>query len=222
MEAKVISLARDEERLKKTLSQCKDTDRHAYYCLDLTDYKQVQEEVGEIITQYEKLDGVINSAGISATLPFKLTSPDKMEQYMQTNVNAGLNLIRLLHKKKALQSGSSIVFIASVMGIVGEAGKTLYGMTKGALIAATKSLAIEFAQRNVRINAISPGVVETPLSQKSYYSKDDKLLKQVKSHHPLGLGKPEDVANACIYLLSDASRWVTGTNIPVDGGYTAR
>jgi NAD(P)-dependent dehydrogenase (short-subunit alcohol dehydrogenase family) len=112
--------------------------------------------------------------------------------------------------------------MASVMGMVGEAGKTLYGMTRGALIAAAKSMALEFAPREVRVNSISPGVVETPLSQNSYYSKDEKLLEQVKNQHPLGLGKPGDVANACVYLLSDASRWVTGSNLTIDGGYTAR
>ena len=106
--------------------------------------------------------------------------------------------------------------------MVGEMGKTVYSLTKGALIAGAKSLALELAMRNIRVNTISPGVVITPMSQNAVYSQDEESFSRVKNLHPLGLGKPEDVANACIYLLSDASRWVTGTNLVVDGGYTAR
>ena len=222
MGAKIIALGRNEERLQETITQTSDPDTHTYYSIDLVNYQEVEGKIKEIIAQHGNIDGMVNNAGISATLPFKLTSPSKMEPYMQTNVIAGLNLVRLLYKKKYLNAKGSIILMASVMGMVGEAGKTLYGMTKGALIAAAKSMAVEFAPREVRVNSISPGVVETPLSQNSYYSKDEKLLEQVKSQHPLGLGKPEDVANTCVYLLSDASRWVTGTNLTIDGGYTAR
>jgi NAD(P)-dependent dehydrogenase (short-subunit alcohol dehydrogenase family) len=90
------------------------------------------------------------------------------------------------------------------------------------LIAASKSLAVELAGRKIRVNCISPGVVETPLSQKSVYSQNEESLNKIKSYHPLGFGSTEDVANACIYLLSEASKWITGINLIVDGGYSAR
>jgi NAD(P)-dependent dehydrogenase (short-subunit alcohol dehydrogenase family) len=108
------------------------------------------------------------------------------------------------------------------MGVAGENGKTLYSMTKGALIAAVKSMSIELAPRKIRVNCISPGVVETPMSKSAVYSKDEDSLNRTKSLHPLGIGHPEDVANACIFLLSDASKWITGTNLVIDGGYLAR
>ena len=222
MGANIIGLGRNEERLKETLDLCSNPGSHFIYSVDLTDYEMTREKIDEILSNHTKIDGMINSAGISTTSPFKLSSPDKMEHFIQTNVTSALNLVRLAHKKKLLNPGSSIVFLASVMGMVGEIGKTMYGMTKGALIAATKSMALEFASKNIRVNCLSPGVVETPLSKKSYYSQDEKLLEHVKSNHPLGLGKPEDIALACIYLLSDASSWMTGANIPLDGGYTAR
>ena len=95
-------------------------------------------------------------------------------------------------------------------------------MTKGALISATKSLALELASKKIRINSISPGVVKTTMSENAIYSRNEQALKMIKEKHPLGLGSPEDVANACVFLLSDAAKWITGTNLIVDGGYTTR
>jgi len=108
------------------------------------------------------------------------------------------------------------------MGVAGENGKTLYSLTKGALVAAVKSMAIELAPRKIRVNAISPGVVESPMSRSAVYSRDAASLNKIQSLHPLGLGKVDDVANACIFLLSDASAWITGINLIVDGGYLAK
>ncbi|MCK5765555.1 MAG: SDR family oxidoreductase, partial [Bacteroidales bacterium] len=160
---------------------------------------------------------------ISTTLPFRRVTPEKMNLFFQNNVTMGFNLCRLVAQKKLMaKNGGSIIFISSVMGIVGETGKVLYGMTKGALIAGTKSLAVELARKKIRVNCISPGVVISPMSENAIYSKDEESLSKIESLHPLGLGKPEDVANACIFLLSDGSGWITGTNLIVDGGYTAR
>ena len=108
------------------------------------------------------------------------------------------------------------------MGVVGENGKALYSMTKGALVATTRTLAIELAGKKIRVNSISPAVVETPMSKNAIYSRNEESLNKIKKLHPLGLGQPEDIANAAVFLLSDASRWITGTNLVVDGGYLAR
>ena len=128
----------------------------------------------------------------------------------------------LLNKLHFSEDGGSIVFISSVMGVVGENGKTLYSMTKGALISAVKSMSVELAPRKIRVNAISPGMVETPMSKNAIYSRNEESLDKLRKMHPLGFGKPEDVANASVFLLSDASRWITGTNLIVDGGYLAK
>ena len=95
-------------------------------------------------------------------------------------------------------------------------------MTKGALVAGMRSLACELAKKNIRVNTVSPGVVVTPINEHLPHIADPEKRKILEEQHLLGLGKPEDVANACIYLLSDASRWVTGINLVIDGGYTAR
>ncbi|MCD4723630.1 MAG: SDR family oxidoreductase [Bacteroidales bacterium] len=220
--AKLILMGRNTERLKETLTSLDDENKHLMYPLDLLDYDKLEEVLNDIESKLGNIDGVINCAGISTTLPFRRVTPEKMELFFQNNVAMGFNLCRLLIKKKLMaKNGGSIIFISSVMGIVGETGKVLYGMTKGALIAGTKSLAIELARKNIRVNCISPGVVESPMSEKAIYSKDEASLNRIKDMHPLGLGKAEDVANACIFLLSDGSGWITGTNLIVDGGYTA-
>jgi NAD(P)-dependent dehydrogenase (short-subunit alcohol dehydrogenase family) len=108
------------------------------------------------------------------------------------------------------------------MGVAGEKGKTLYSLTKGALISSVRSLAIELANRRIRVNTVSPGVVDSPMSRSAVYSRDDEALNRIRLLHPLGLGEPDDVANACLFLISDASKWITGTNVVVDGGYLAK
>lgn len=108
------------------------------------------------------------------------------------------------------------------MGVVGESCKVTYSLTKGALISGVRSLAVEYAPKNIRFNCVSPGIIETPINTNQAYLKDPELRAQFEAKHLLGLGKTTDISNACIYLLSDASRWVTGQNLIVDGGYTVR
>ena len=223
MGARVILLGRNEGRLKETLDYMNIPSQHLTYSVDLVDYEKVQNAVKQVIAKVGKIHGLINCAGISTTLPFNLSKPEKMDEYFHTNVHSAMNLTRIVTKQSNIsEEGASIVFISSVMGIVGENGKSLYSMTKGAIVAGARSLAIELAPRKIRVNCISPGVVESPMSKSAVYSRNDESLNKISVLHPLGLGMPEDVANACIYLLSDASRWVTGTNLIVDGGYSAR
>jgi NAD(P)-dependent dehydrogenase (short-subunit alcohol dehydrogenase family) len=223
MGANVILFGRNQERLNETLNCMDNITNHLIYSVDLLEYEKMDDILSEIIKQKGKVHGLVNCAGISTTLPLKMITPQKMDDFFHTNVHSSLNITKLVIKRASFsEDGGSIIFISSVMGFVGESGKTLYAMTKGALIAASKSLAIELADRKIRVNSISPGVVDTPLSQKSVYSHNEESLNKIKGYHPLGLGDTEDVANACIFLLSDASKWITGINLIVDGGYSAR
>lgn len=223
MGAKVILLGRNNERLKETIEMMIEPSRHFKYSIDLVEYNKVEEVINDAVAKFGKFHGLINCAGISITLPFKYMTPEKMDEYFHANVHTSMNLTRLMISQSYIsEKGASIIFISSVMGYVGEIGKSLYSMTKGALIAGARSLAIELAPRIIRVNCISPGVVVTPMSKKAIYSKNEESLNKIKALHPLGLGQTRDIANACIYLLSDASKWVTGTNLLVDGGYTAK
>lgn len=222
--AKIILLARDQKRLEETKDCLINSEDHLIISVDISDYDQMESKIQEIKKEVNKIDGIVHAAGISSTIPLRSINEKKLRDHFEINVNASIILTKyLLSRRHALvREGASIVFISSVMGSVGEVGKTAYAMTKGALIAGVKSLAIELALKSIRVNAVSPGVVITPLSSVSFYSQNKERLDKIRAIHPLGLGKPEDVANACAYLISDASKWVTGTNIIVDGGYTAR
>jgi len=221
--AKVILLGRNKERLIETFSLMGKNENSSFYSIDLTLYDEVNQVIKDIVTKYNKIDGLVNCAGISTTISFNMVKPEKLDMFFQANVYSAINITKIITNRNYFsENGGSIVFISSVMGVVGEVGKSIYCLTKGALIAGAKALALELAPRKIRVNCISPGVVETPLSKNAIYSRNEESLKRIKEMHPLGLGQPEDVANACVFLLSDAARWITGTNLIVDGGYLAR
>ena len=222
MGAKVALIGRNQERLEETRKQLSG-EGHLVISYDLTDLEHQKELVSDIVSKIGPVDGLVNCAGISATLPFKLMKPEKVEELFRTNVFATIELTRqVLGVKNVNKEGASVIFFASVMGCVGENAKSLYSFTKGALISGCRSLAIEYAPRKVRINVVSPGVVETPINKNQSYLADPERRKATEALHPLGLGRADDIANACVYLLSDASRWVTGQNLIIDGGYTIK
>jgi len=222
MGAKVVLIGRNEERLAETKAQMEGCG-HMVVSYDLTDLSGIKDMVARIVAQMGAIDGLVNCAGISATLPFKLMSPEKVEEMFKTNVFATIELTKqVLGIHNISKQGASVIFFASVMGCVGENAKSLYSLTKGALISGCRSLAIEYAPKKIRVNVVSPGVVETAINRNQPYLSDPEKRKITEGMHPLGFGTTEDVANACIYLLSDASRWVTGQNIIIDGGYTIK
>lgn len=221
MGATVILLARNEERLAETFSRLEGSG-HQVIVADLTDFDTLPSLAESIGEKVGKVDGLVNCAGISTTLPLKLITPAKLDEFFRTNVYSAIELSKEISKKKHMNDGGSIVFLSSVMGVVGESGKSLYSMTKGALLSAARSLACEFAKRRIRFNCISPGAILTPINENLPHMTDPEKRKLLEEKHLFGLGSPEDVAYACIYLLSDASKWVTGQNLIVDGGYTVR
>ncbi len=222
MGAKVILLARNEQRLSETLSSL-DGKGHMSVSIDLTDFVEMKDCVNSIVGQVGPINGLVNCAGISTTLPLKLMNIEKMGLFFNSNVFSAIELTRhFCQMGNVNKCGASIVFLSSIMALVGENGKSLYSMTKGALLSAVRSLACEYARRNIRFNCVSPGAILTPINQDLPHMKNPDARAALEAKHLLGLGQTTDISNACIYLLSDASRWVTGQNLVVDGGYTAR
>ena len=224
MGARVVLVARNEERLKQTLEQCEEPSRHMILPFDLSSSDGLKETIKDVVAKVGKINGVVNCAGMSSVTPLKLVTDELLDQFFRTNVYSAINLSKEVTRvgNYDKEHGCSIIFFASIMGICGDKCKTMYSATKGALIAAARSMACELAKNKIRVNVVSPGAIETPINAKLPHMADPELRKELEDKHLLGLGECSDIANACIYLLSDAAKWVTGQNLIVDGGYTAK
>jgi NAD(P)-dependent dehydrogenase (short-subunit alcohol dehydrogenase family) len=221
--AKLILLDKNEEGLRETMGMVERPDEHYWAAVDLLDYKKVSEIISGAVAKVGRINGLLNCAGISTTNLFKLTKPEELDQFFHVNVFTGYFLAQECTKMGNLsKNGGSIVFFSSVAGSFGEVGKSTYGMTKAALLNLAKHLACELAGKKVRVNSISPGAICTPINMNLPHMKDPEKRAALEAKHLLGLGETSDIANACIFLLSDAARWITGTNLYVDGGYSAR
>lgn len=213
--ANVIAVARNKERLEETYKNLYGNNNKIFIC-DLLN----EDDVNQIISQISAIDGLINCAGIVETLPLKFATRKKTERIFNTNFFATVEFIRLLLKAKKIKNNSSIVTIASIGGVSGyDIGNGIYDASKAALASWMKCLALELAPQKIRVNSICPGMVFTPLIDPSTITAEQ--LEKDERSYPLGrYGKPEEIAYACIYFLSDASKWVTGTNFIIDGGKT--
>lgn len=220
MGAVCVLSGRDETRLSTTLSGL-EGEGHRAIPLPLT-----PENCKELIKQAVKLvgpfNGFVHCAGIEKTMPFRVTELSDLHEIMSVNFDAFWEITRELVKKKNYEPERlSIVGISSVTALHGSPGNGAYAASKGALTALIKSLASEYAGQKIRFNCVCPGYVDTPMLNniKRLYKTEEEFEQAIVKKHALGLGTPEDAANAIVYLLSDASRWVTGSVINVDGGF---
>ena len=209
----ITLLARNKERLTKTLQSLDGKGHHVYTC-DLTD----EEQLKDFVSNTTAFDGIVLCAGINEFVPVKFVKQEKLSRMFQTNYFSQLILIQMLLKKKLVNKGASIVFISSVSSIMGVQGTLLYASSKGAINSAVRVLASELAGQKIRVNAILPGIVRTEMLSGTNITEEQFTLQETL--YPLGLGTPEDVGNAVLYHLSDASRWLTGQCMVLDGGLT--
>lgn len=220
--ANLILVGRKEEELMKTASLLNPGTKVEIIAEDITHSERLEAIIAEKVAVLGKVSGFIHCAGIEKTLPLKKHSVQLYHDIFEINVIAGFEMAKILSLKKYKEETSSFVFISSVAGMVGEAGKAAYSASKGAVIAGTRSLAMELSRVNIRVNSISPAMVNTPILEKMFEDLGEDASSEIIKKHPLGIGEPKDVANACIFLLSDAARWVTGSNLVIDGGYSAQ
>jgi NAD(P)-dependent dehydrogenase (short-subunit alcohol dehydrogenase family) len=221
MGANVVLIARSEQRLNETLQKLA-PGNHLSFCQDITEYNKLKDIVNEAVSKVGQLAGFVHSAGIEITLPARSMNAKKYEQLFATNVVSGLEFAKIISGKKFINTQrASFVFIASVTSIIGGPGLVGYSASKGALTAGARSLSLELAPRNITVNCISPGYILTELIKRSLSKLGDKQLEKWLRDYPMGVGQPEDVANACVFLLSDAAKWITGTNLVIDGGRSA-
>lgn len=218
--AHVALLARSCEKLDETMKELEGTG-HKSLSLDLFAEDSVVElALADFAEDWGNPDGFVHSAGVFAISPLRGVTKEEAERIFHVNHYVFLSLSRILAKGKKPVLKSAVA-IASAAGIKGNAGLSLYSASKSALISSVRCLALEYASKNVRFNCICPGWVDTPMLKTAKMTfGDESFEKNIIEAHPLGLGNPEDVANAAVYLLSDASRWITGSSLVVDGGYS--
>ena len=214
MGAEVVITGRDTKRLQAT-ADLVGTPK-ALIAADLTN----QEDVERLVASLPPLDGAVLCAGNSTTLPLQFGSREKFDEMFNVNFFAPVELLRLMYKKKVLQKGASVVLIASIGGTHSfMPGNGVYGASKAALNSLMKYAAREYASRKIRVNSICPGMVDTPLIHRGTIT-EEQLAEDAK-RYPLGrYGKPDDIANGAVYLLSDASSWLTGHDLVIDGGFS--
>lgn len=215
MGATVLITGRNEERLGQTLSRL-DTSfdaAHQMIVADLTD----EESLNALVSQIDGIDGLVNNAGVNRVKPVAFIKQEDLEYVFQSNTWTAVNLTRLLCKKKKLKKNGSVVFTSSVSAFFNAPGRALYAGSKAALTSFMRSFAVELADKGIRANAVHPGMVETKMIAENL--TEEELQNNLKEYPLNRFGKPEDVAWAIIYLLSDASSWVTGTSMVVDGGF---
>ncbi len=220
MGAVCVINGRDETRLNKTLAEL-EGEGHKAIAMPLTP-EHCKELVVKAVTLVGPLNGFVHCAGIEKTMPFRMTELSDLHGIMSVNLDAFWEITRELVKKKNHEPEKlSVVGISSVAGQYGVSGKTAYAASKGALISLIKSLASEYAGQKIRFNCVCPGYLETPMLDniKRLYKTEEEFEQAIIRKHALGIGLPEDVANAVIYILSDACKWMTGSILNVDGGF---
>lgn len=217
MGAKVVLTARNQERLQDTFDQLSPLDEgHLMLLADLTS----REALEHLVSELPPLDGAVLCAGDSTTLPLQFGTREKFDAMFEVNFFAPVEMLRLMYKKKVLAKGASVVLMASIGGTHSYMpGNGVYGASKAALNSVMRYASREYAARKVRINSICPGMVDTPLIHRGTIT-EEQLAEDAKKY-PLGrYGRPEDIANGAIYLLSDASSWLTGHDLVIDGGFS--
>lgn len=213
---------RDEQGLDRTLSACLGNS-HSKYVFDLRNVEKIDSLVLEVVKEGGLLNGIVHCAGIQNVAPARSLSWSSWRDILAVNTESAFALARTMSSKKVYTGqGGSIVFISSIMGVVGDTGAAAYCASKSALIGIARSLALEFASRQIRVNCIAPGFVCTPMLDRVGAMWTEEQRKAVAAKHPLGFGTADDIANSVAFLLGDTSRWITGSTIVADGGYLAQ
>ncbi len=216
--AQVLAIGRRKERLDALKDNFPGNIFTAV--IDVNDFSTLKIEL-EKFGEKGKIDGSVHAAGINKFTPLRAFNWKDAENIIKTSLYAGIELIRILSSQKLSAIKSSHVIIASVAGIKGEVGFTAYSAAKSAVIGAARSMAVELAIKDIRVNTITPGWLPTEMTD-AIDARYPGKLETIKLLHPLGIGSVEDISNLLMFLLSEESKWITGSNIVIDGGYSIR
>ena len=218
---RVILVARSEERLQATRDLMAG-DGHVIKAFDLAQVEMIEPWLKTIVSETGPLTGLVHCAGIQRTVPIRFEKPCVDDPLWRLNYHSAAALVAAFRKPSNRTQNSSVVLVSSIVGLIGQPGNSTYSASKGALIAYARAAALELAREEIRVNCVAPGHVRTAMTVSAESKLTESQAQAIQDAHPLGLGYPEDVANAIAFLLADTGRWITGTTLVVDGGYTAR
>lgn len=218
---RVTLVGRNVARLNQVLAELSG-EGHRAESFDLAAVEEVSGWLKRLTITSGPLHGLVHCAGVHSRLPLKSLDASKFETVQRVNVTAAAMLAKGFRQKGCCAPNSSIVLLSSVAGLTGQAGISAYSTSKAAVAGLTRCLAIELARERIRVNCVAPGMVRTEMTEKFFESLSAEQVQGIEALHPLGFGTARDVANAIAFLISDASRWITGSTLVVDGGYTAQ
>ena len=217
---RIVGVARDEARLADAMSRLAGDGHLARVC-DVSDADAAAALVGEAAGQTGGLHGLFHAAGVGLILPARLTKPANVQAVFGAAVNGAFGLVRAAARSGVMAPGASLLLMSSVAAHRGRGGMAAYSAAKAAIEGAVRALAVELAPRDIRVNALAAGGVLTAMNDRIVANLAEGGADAYAAAHPLGMGRPEDVADAALFLLSPAARWITGTAMIVDGGYSA-
>jgi NAD(P)-dependent dehydrogenase (short-subunit alcohol dehydrogenase family) len=217
--ANIVLSGRNRDRLEQTAAAI-ETNTYLAPC-DLTECEDIPKWMKSISAECGPFHGLVHSAGVQVTKPLQLLKPADVSRVLEVNVAAAVQLCRGFRQRGVAETPAGVVLISSVMGLAGAPAVAAYSASKGAICALVRSLAIELAQQQIRVNSVAPGHVHTEMADAVEASMTEEQFAAIESMHPLGIGEPVDVANAIAFLLAETGRWITGTTLVVDGGYLA-
>ena len=217
--ANVVLFGRREDKLKETAQEL--GSRAMTVSGDMTRTEDLDRLVQETLSKFHRIDILVNNAGLFKGAPLHEISDEQYDEMMNINMRAVFQLTRRVLPVMMEQKGGNIIHISSILGIIAVPQVAAYNISKGALNQFSRSIAVEYGSYGIRSNAICPGLIETDMT--ADLMKDEELMQEWSKGYPIGrFGKPEDVANTCLFLASDESSFITGTVLPVDGGFTAQ
>ena len=216
--AELTLLGRNEGRLRDVADAA---GGHAWRMVDLADDNAADAVVRDIAAK-EPIDGIFHSAGTSLVAPMRMTKTAQIDDLFGAAVYGALGVARAASRRGVMRDGGAIVFMSSVSSLRGRRGMVAYSSAKAATSGLVRALAVELADRGIRVNGIAAGAIETEMHQDFANTVSEEMVTNYRNLHPLGFGRAEDVAQAVLFLLSDASRWITGIDLSVDGGYAAK
>ncbi|TWA87430.1 NAD(P)-dependent dehydrogenase (short-subunit alcohol dehydrogenase family) [Azospirillum brasilense] len=219
--ARVTLNGRDEGRLSETLARL-DGHGHRIAAFDLSDVDSIPGWVKLQAAEAGPIDGLAHCAGVQIGKPVRSVDQAFFDTILHANLLSALALARGLRQKGCHADRAALVLVSSVAAEIGQPGNVVYSAAKGGLVSATRGLAMEFLRDGIRVNCVAPAMVETEMMERFRQTTTAEQFEAIRAAHPMGFGKPEDVASAIAFLLSDAARWINGVTLPVDGGYLAK